>query len=221
MILGTTVLAVLLRWSVSWPLTLCASSVIGIVTGLGMLWLGVNYLQQLEGFFAEFFASLQEQLSRQAGEEITLRPPGMVTIAGLLGLMNTLSCVLCLLLARWWQSLLYNPGGFREEFHGLRLSVPLSSVLVLLILGISSMGLEYRPWAVLFAIPPSVAGLGLVHARVAYRGRGSGYLALFYLLWILLDAVKVIVIGLAVADSWIDFRSRWQKPPNDKDSDNE
>ena len=60
-----------------------------------------------------------------------------------------------------------------------------------------------------------------MHARAAYRGYGSGYLTLFYLLWVLLDPVKMIVIGLAVADSLVDFRSRWQQKPDRKDSDNE
>jgi hypothetical protein len=219
-IAGTTALAVLLRWSLSWPLTLCGSSVVGLVTAVGILWLGTNYLQQLEAFFADFFANLQGQLSQQAGEPVEISPPGAVTIAGMLGLVNGLSCVLSLLLARWWQSLLYNPGGFRTEFHALRFSPVTSSVLVVLVLAASTLGLEYRPWAVMFAVPLAIAGLGLVHARAAYRGYGGGYLVLFYLLWVLLDPVKLIVIGIAVADSWVDFRSRWKSGPRDKDLDN-
>ena len=221
LITGTTALAVLLRWSVSWPLTLCASSVVGAVTGIAILLLGMNYLQQLEAFFAEFYASMQEEMSRQAGEQVTINPPGAMTLAGLLGLVNTITCVLSLLLARWWQSLLYNPGGFRVEFHALRLSPAIGSILVVLMLGISTLGLEYRPWAVLFAVPLSIAGLGLVHARAAYRGYGGAYLALFYLLWVLLDPVKLIVIGVAVADSWVDFRSSWKPRSQDKNLDNE
>ena len=31
------------------------------------------------------------------------------------------SLILTLLLARWWQSALFNPGGFRKEFYALRL----------------------------------------------------------------------------------------------------
>jgi hypothetical protein len=221
LILGTTALAVTLRWTVSWQLTLCASSLVGIITGVGMLLFGDNYLQQLEAFFASFFENLQQQLSAQGGQPVALAPPGTATIAGLLGLMNALSCVLCLLLARWWQALLYNPGGFRAEFHGLRYTPAVAGILVLLVLGVSSLGLEYRPWAVLFALPLSIAGLALVHARAAYRGYGAGYLTLFYLLWMFLDPVKLIVIGLAVADSMVDFRGRWQPKPDKDDSDNE
>ncbi len=221
LILGTSALAVTLRWTVSLQLTLCASSAVGVITGLGMLWLGENYLQMLEGFFAEFFASLSQQLEQQGGQPVALAPPSIGTIAGLLGLMNAMSCILCLLLARWWQALLYNPGGFKAEFHGLRYTPVVAGILVLLVLGVSSLGLEYRPWAVIFALPLSIAGLGLVHARAAYRGFGTGYLTVFYLLWVLLDPVKWIVMGLAVADSLVDFRSRWQRRPDQQDSDNE
>jgi hypothetical protein len=212
MIVGTTAMAAILRWTASWQLTLCASSVFGVVIALAMMGFGVNSLQEIASVFAEIIASWQSQLDAQ-GREVALKAPGLVTIAGMLGLVNAVSCILCLLLARWWQALLYNPGGFRAEFHGLRFTPTASVTLVALILGISTLGIEYRPWAVLFALPLCIAGLGFVHARAAHRGQGSGYLALFYLLWILLDPVKLIVMGIAVADSWIDFRSRWQKGP--------
>ncbi|MEE4658819.1 MAG: hypothetical protein V2J89_00010 [Halieaceae bacterium] len=221
MILGTTALAVLLRWTVSLPLTLAASAAIGLLTGAALLAFGDNYLQTLEQYFAELFKNLQSQLAQPEGREITLVAPGVTSIAGLLGLMNALSCTLCLLLARWWQAALYNPGGFRAEFHGLRFDTGSSVVLALLVVGISSLGLEYRPWAAMFALPLSLAGLGLIHARAAHRKQGVAYITLLYLLWVTLDAVKLIVIGLAVADSWIDFRRRWRKPDDKTDSDNE
>jgi hypothetical protein len=212
MIVGTTALAMLLRWSVSWPLTLIGASLIGAVTGIGLLLLGVSYLEQLAAIFADFFAQFAAQSG--AGEQpVVLVPPGIATIAGMLGLMNAVSCVLCLLLARWWQSLLYNPGGFRQEFYGIRYSPQLAMVLVVLMLLVSTFGLDYRPWAVLFAVPLSIAGLAFVHARAAHRKLGTGWLTVFYVLWAVLDPVKLIVIGVAVADSWIDFRSRWQQLP--------
>ena len=203
----------MLRWTASWPLTLFGASLVGAITGLGMLWLGVSYLEQLATFFAEVFADLGAQLSQDGEPVVELQAPGIATIAGMLGLMNAVSCVLCLLLARWWQAALYNPGGFRLEFHSLRYSPQASTALVVVILLVSTYGLEYRPWAVLFAVPLSIAGLSVVHARAAYRKLGKGWLTVFYVLWVLLDPVKLIVIGVAVADSWINFRSRWKQLP--------
>ena len=212
MILGTTALAVLLRWLVSWPLVLVATTGVGVITGFALLAFGGHYLEELAGVFTEFFSRFGGQLS-----DAKLQAPGVVTLAGMLGLINAVSCVLCLLLGRWWQAALYNPGGFRKEFHGLRLTPQFSLLLVLGMLAVSTIGSEYRPWAVLFALPLSVAGLGFVHARAAHRNLGMGWLGVFYVLWLLLDPVKLIVVGVAVADSWIDFRSRWSRPDQDED----
>ena len=218
MITGTTALACVLRWSASWPFALLGASLVGTITGLGMLWLAESHLRNLAAEIAEILPVLLEVFSKDA------QTIDIAFIAGMLGLMNVMSCVLCLLLARWWQSVLYNPGGFRTEFHSIRLTALASTVLVLLMLSISSMSLEYRPWAAMFGIPLSVAGLALVHARAAYRGLGAGWLTVFYVLWVFVSPVSLIVIGIAVADSYFDFRSRWKQLPakdEDKDSDNE
>jgi hypothetical protein len=212
MLLGTTALALVLRWLASWSLALLASMVVGAATGFALLLFGGAFLEQLAEVFTDFFSRFEGQLP-----EAQLQAPGVVTLAGMLGLINAVSCVLCLLLARWWQAALYNPGGFREEFHALRLSPQQSLALTLGMLAVSTIGFEYRPWAVLFAVPLSVAGLGFVHARAAHRNLGLGWLTVFYLLWLLLDPVKLVVVGVAVADSWIDFRSRWSRVDRDED----
>ncbi len=206
LLLGTAALAVALRWTVSWPLTLLASVGVGAITGIVLLMFSGVFLEDLAAMFAKVFENLQANMP----EGQTLRAPGISTIAGMLGVINTITCVLCLLLARWWQAALYNPGGFREEFHALRLSPQISIALVLLMMGVSTLGLEYRPWAVLFAVPLSVAGIGFLHARAAYRGLGATWLGLFYLLWLVLDPIKLVVIGIAIADSFVNFRERWQ-----------
>ena len=57
-----------------------------------------------------------------------------------------------------------------------------------------------------------------------HRGRGTGWLAGFYLLWLVFDPVKLLVVLLAIVDSWLDFRRRWAKvgsehhqPPDERD----
>ena len=74
--------------------------------------MGLNHFP----FDSQLFANLQAQVPQQGEQQIKLEAPGVVTIAGMLGLMNAVSCILCLLLARWWQSALFNPGGFRQAY---------------------------------------------------------------------------------------------------------
>jgi hypothetical protein len=210
LLVGTMVLATVLRSFVNLPLAVLASVGVGLVTGLLVMALGGQYLDQIVAYFGEFLANVEQQLS-QGGEAVVLPRPDAPQIAGMLGAGTAMLSVLCLLLARYWQAELYNPGGFGVEFQALYYPVTVSSVLVVLALGLSSMGLQYRTWAMIFFIPLTFVGLALVHARSAARGQGAGWLGVFYAAWLILDPVKLVVVFFAIADSWFNFRQRWEK----------
>ena len=142
-----------------------------------------------------------------------LARPDATQIAGMMGVGSAMTAVLCLLLARYWQSALYNPGGFADEFKALHYPPAVALMLALLAMGLASLGLGFRTWAMICLIPLSVAGLALVHARAQWRGQGRGWLTGFYVAWLLFDPVKLLVMFAAIADSWFDFRQRWVPEP--------
>ena len=217
LLLGTMLLAVVLRTTVSLPLAVLASLATGAFAGVAMLTLGGHYLEQMVAVFGDFLAQLELQLS-QGGETVELARPTAVQIAGMLGAGTAMMSVLCLLLARYWQAELYNPGGFGEEFRQLRYTPGVATALALVAVAISALGAEYRTWAIIGMVPLNFAGLALVHARVRSRGQGSGWLFGFYTAWLILDPVKLMVVFVAIADSWFDFRQRWSgKPGTDVD----
>jgi hypothetical protein len=219
LLLGTMLMAVVLRTTVSLPLAVLASLATGALAGVVVLTLGGHYLDQMVAVFGEFLAQLELQLS-QGGETVELTRPTAVQIAGMLGAGTAMMSVLCLLLARYWQAELYNPGGFGEEFRQLRYTPGVATALALVAVAISALGAEYRTWAIIGMLPLSFAGLALVHARVRSRGQGSGWLFGFYTAWLILDPVKLMVVFVAIADSWFDFRQRWtglHKPKSGKD----
>ena len=45
--------------------------------------------------------------------------------------------------------------------------------------------------------------------RAELRGRNSGWLTGFYLVWLIFDPVKLLVVFFSIADSWLNFRQRW------------
>ncbi len=61
---------------------------------------------------------MEQQLS-EGGQAVVLARPDAAQIAGMLGAGTAIGSVLCLLLARYWQAALYNPGGFGQEFRAL------------------------------------------------------------------------------------------------------
>jgi hypothetical protein len=209
---GTMVLALVLRSTVSLPLAVLAAIGVGLSTGLMLLTVSSEYLGQLVTYFGEVLGSLEQQLSEGA-EAVVLPRPDAVQIAGMLGAGTAMMSVLCLLLARYWQAALYNPGGFGLEFRALHYPVLVTLVMVGSALVLFSMGLRFRTWGMLCLIPLTFVGLALVHARAAMRGQGKGWLAGFYVVWLLFDPVKLLVVFFAIADSWLNFRQRWSKGP--------
>lgn len=222
-LIGTAILAVVLRTTVSLPVTLVASAAIGVVTGLAMVTFGADALSQMEVLLTEFLGNLEQQLS--SGEKdavaVVLHKPSALQIAGMLGLINAMGSSLCLLLARWWQAVLYNPGGFGQEFKALLIPPAMTLSLMVFAIGLFSSGMDYRTWAGIFVVPLTFAGLALVHARAALRGQGSGWLTGFYLMWLFFDPVKLIVVFVAIADSWMNFRQRWSRRAGKRDIDND
>jgi hypothetical protein len=213
LLLGTFVLALVLRLSVSLALAVLASAAVGVVTGLATLVLGRRLLEQL----AAVFGQLLEQVQQSAGQgaEVVMQVPTQLQLAGMMGAANAILAVLCLALARYWQAALYNPGGFGSEFRALRLPVGVTAALALGAAALTALGLEYRSWAACLLVPVTVVGFALVHARAAQRGSGRGWLTAFYALWLLFDAAKLLLVGFAVLDAWVDFRARWQRTGKD------
>jgi hypothetical protein len=208
LLVGTTALAVVLRLTVNLPLAVLACVPVGILTGLGLVAFGGDYLDQVVRVFGDFLAAMEQQLS-QGTEQVALARPDALQIAGMLGAGTAASSVLCLLLGRYWQAALYNPGGFGQEFRALYYPPAVTVALALAAGALVAMGSGYRTWAVICVLPLSLAGLALVHARAARRGQGKGWLTGFYVAWLFFDPVKLLVVFAAIADSWFNFRQRW------------
>ncbi len=124
-----------------------------------------------------------------------------------LWVMNMLGIAVgCVLLGRWWQAVLYNPGGFRDEFQSLRFATWFAGLGLAAVAG----GIASGPG--LFADLGTVLGavflfqaLAVVHSLARQRGWHAGWLVGFYLLLPLLMR-PVALLGLA--DTFVDFRAR-------------
>lgn len=125
--------------------------------------------------------------------------------------------VLVLLFARWLQACMYYPSGFKADFHQLRLHKPMAALaLILLVLGVVAPGggitaasllLEQLAWV--SAVYLSLAGLGIVHWYVAFKGWSSFWLVGIYLIILIVPQVAVLVLGVnALVDSFFNIRQR-------------
>ena len=206
-LLQVMLMASLIRTTLSWEKALLAGSFLAIVTGLmlpvvypglldDLVRAGVSFYQQ---YNAEIAQSLGDDLDRVIRDTMNASMAGTYLATG----------VGMTMLARSWQAGLYNPGGFRKEFHGLRLSAPIAvlcavTMVVGPFLGLNSMLLA---WAA--GTPLLLAGLALVHGVVGLKGLSGNWLAMFYVALILLGpSLMILLVVLAFVDSWLDFRGR-------------
>lgn len=200
MLLGITCLAVLLRETESWEFVLLAAIAVGLAVEF--------YFRLQPGVLDVLISQVDEYLqnNNQQGIDIEQVRNNMLSI---LGAAYMFLSIMLLMLARWMQAALYNPGGFRQEFHRLRIeqkvALPLVGVMLLMNFG------EFIPsgWVLYLVLPLVISGIALVHGVVAWKKVPGMWLVTFYLVLMLPYMVQFLVL-LALIDSWYDFRSRLQ-----------
>ncbi len=219
-------LALVLRSSASW------SIVIDAATALGLAGIVVFYL--LTGdpvqFWQNVLSQMVELMSAQGGgmegmETIQNQLPMFSRwLTGMLAGALVMGQILSLMVGRWWQALLYNPGGFRQEFLELRQSRLAAMVLLAILVlslpdlgGVSDMAGDMM---IVMVTVYSIVGLALVHALVDRTGRHVGWLVALYLfLFILPPQAMLLLASAGFADSWVNFRRRLSSLQQKSDDD--
>jgi hypothetical protein len=203
-------LSVILRETVSLSLALIASVPLAMLGGLALIALNGPFLEDLVATFNQALRQLEQDMTSDQQGELAFTSLAVPQVGALLAIGNTVVAVLAVLLGRYWQALLYNPGGFGKEFRALRL--PQGAVVSLVALGtvLWLQGDEWRVWSAVAVMPLTVVGFALVHAYAAHTDKGVTWLTLMYTLWIVLDPIKWVWLGFVMADVFVDFRARWQ-----------
>lgn len=206
--IGTMAMACSLRQTSSWPVALMTLVFVGALMAL-----------VISDYYAPQVAHAMEILRQIYGPNFeTLFPEGTsLSQTQILTLLQTSfvrtasfiiagGAVLALMLARSWQAMLYNPGGFRVEFHRLRLT-PLITIVLLAFWLLSMNGQSLVTTAIqpVLLMPLLVAGIALMHGLAGIRGFSKIWLLPFY---VLLFAFYPVVVLLACLDSLLDFRGR-------------
>lgn len=208
-IVGTLVLAQVLRGSISWLRVVLTSVCVGV--------LFAAVLGQVQGeLIASTVTALQQVLPEMLGEAyssltaiqrerlVALLPP---LLTGIMAALLQLLCLMCLMVARYWQAVLYNPGGFARELQALRIPAPVAAALLAAVVLAPYGGSDLLMLAPLLSLPLLLAGVALVHALVAARRIAVFWLAGMYVSLVLfMQLTYPLLVLLAVVDSVLDFR---------------
>ena len=206
-LLQVMLMASILRTSLSWERALMSGAFLMILTGLMMPLMYPALLDELVQAGVGFYEQYNAEVARSLGSELELiiRNTMNASMAG----TYFATAIGMTMLARAWQAGLDNPGGFRKEFHALRLSPAIAVVCAVTmvigpLLGLNSMLLAWAAGAPLF-----IAALALVHGFVGRKQGGGQALVAFYVLLVLRGpSLMMLMLVLAFVDSWLDIRGR-------------
>jgi phage terminase large subunit-like protein len=221
----TWVFAVMLRRQTSWSLILQIAALLGVLAVSvvhlaypGVIdWWGI----QLQSYYNQAAAITTSVLNNSPPAAV---PPNEVQLesitvtkqyaTGLMVAAVLFNAILQLVVARWWQVLVFTPGMLRKELHRIRLS-QLAGVLF-----VGSLVLAYLGNAVVLDIMPilyllfGAAGLSLVHYLFGLMNSKTTWfwLSLLYIALVIALPTSVLVVAfLALLDIWLDVRKRIQK----------
>jgi hypothetical protein len=154
----------------------------------------------LENIIKEFFKD-----SQNFNENFLI---GRTFLLGVAGYVIALTSIVSVILGRWWQAMLYNPGGFKLEFHQLRFN-SLFSVTILVGMFICEFFLEgYTSWSSLFSLPLMLGGIALLHYSVTLYQLSSFWLVGFYLALLFLSPLSIMLVGIGFLDSIFNIRPK-------------
>ncbi|MGP1609347.1 MAG: hypothetical protein ACTS5G_01480, partial [Burkholderiales bacterium] len=163
MLVGVLVLAQLLRRTQSWQQVLLLATVLGLLLQLSLP-LQPEYLASIRNRLVTVLESGGGLQAAAEGMTVSEAADQIMTLwVDVYGVSHVAVFIACLMIGRYWQALLYNPGGFQQEFHELRMDRRVMAVLLLLVLGGLAGVQPLASWIMLFCIVPSLCGLAVVH----------------------------------------------------------
>lgn len=207
LLLSVFVGAMVLAQTLSLSLALLAIVPVSAIGGVLLLTLNSAFLEAMLSMLDTWIAAVQTE-SPESGESLNAFRPTVTQVAGLMATGNALMASLSLLLGRYWQAVLFKPGAFGEEFRAFKLPSVLTALLVLAAMLGALNGSEAAAWSALAGIPVTLAGFALFHHIAKRQQLGGTFLTVGYVLWIIVDGLKVGVLLAVLLDAFLDLGRR-------------
>lgn len=212
----TWLLAVVLRYYCSWVAVLEFAALSAIVV-IGMVHLffpdiQAEWVAHLADYMKKMTVVTDANLEGKQPEQLLTLSMLQKYLVGIVVGSVLFNATLQLLLARWWQSAMFNPGGLRPELYHIRLS-HVAGIVFLTALTFAYLGNAFalEILLVLFVVF-CAAGLSLLHCFFANVKNGLVWLIVVYTafgLMLPLSATLIAFVGLM--DTAMNFRKRFKK----------
>lgn len=212
------VLAANLRRSANLAQCVKLAGLFGVMLVVGIYLATDNPVTWWSGALQQVLAPALEGAAKERIDEMSVAVSQVARLmTGLMGGLMGLTLLGCLFIARWWQAMLYNPGGFKGEFQQLRLGrgfalVTLAIGVLLLVSSSENMPIA-TDLLVVMVMLFMIQGLSVSHYLVARAGANAGWLVALYVLVIVLPQAALTLAVAGIADNWLDFRTIFGDKP--------
>ena len=210
------VLATVLRMTRSLATTVTAAGLLGAIAAIG---LHIAVDDPLTWWRNRLYRMLVEQppdgtsaIGAEMTEELETLVELLAPMMGALPAVAVFGVILTLFLARWWHAVLDNPGGFGDEFRGLRFDRRLAMAAII-IAGITIFAGQTidigNDLLQIFIVLYLFQGLAVAHGIIATRGASTGWFVALYSLLLLIPPIMTnLLVITGLVDTWFDFRAR-------------
>ena len=201
--------ALVLARTASLPLATLAALVLGMVavvafalaTGDPVAWWTAE-IERMLGALAE---------TGQTGLDVEAVSAAIGPVAywmtGAVGVSITVSALLALFIARHWQAVIENPGGFGREFRALSLGNAAALATLALVAAAAILGGTVLTGLAIVACSGFVLqGLAVLHALVAQRGLPAFWLWAIYALLVMVPYLWPLLLALGLLDNRVPLR---------------
>ncbi len=193
------------------------SRMLQVATGLmlGALVLTYLWIGSPEAFWLETMRQLLESwqtqgldIEPQAASLLIEQLPAVLTMLVAMGLLMV--WISMVLLARWWQSRLYEMTPFSLEFQAIDLGNSLAGLMALMLVLVLFMPeqLLIQDALGVLSLVFMLQGLALIHFWQSVKQVSKGWLVLIYVLLGVLPQMMMMVATLGWLENWINWRDR-------------
>ena len=210
--LPVLLLSVLLRQSASLSKTFAAAAAM-TVAGVACAYL---LIADPAGYWAEGILSVMQidelpAETQVSAVELRSLVEGISTfMTGMVGSVVMLGTLISVMIGRYWQAALYNPGGFGESFRSLHFG----KTVAMLAAGVGVIAVMLKLPVLVNAAPVLIMlfmfqGLAVLHWLIRERGMSSYWLVGIYVLLIFLFLHTMVLLGaLGIVDNWLNLRRK-------------
>ena len=202
-LIGTAILAMILRSSISWELTLLAAVLLASMGSWIFQLSAVQIVTSIIDWYLDMVSQLESDLQVPTPEQARR------AFLAYFAMGQAYLMVLLLILARWWQSKLFNPGAFGQEFRQLRMSPGVSQGLLLVNAGCVLFSDQFGMWLGLLTLPFVMSATGFLYWYFQWRGWSGKWFTYYYLAMVFFFMpMCVLLVALALVDSLMNLRKR-------------